>query len=88
MNFPWQSDGPGFTNHPRVDISTHRSRAKSTQRLGLLVFALGIVVGVLQLSPWFAIAGFAFWALSTLSAYGLRLQALEWEVELETEGER
>lgn len=86
MNLPWQSDGPGFTDHPRTDIATHRSIARGTKRIGWLVFALGVAAAYLHSAPWYAGGGFAVWMLSALSSFGLRLQALEWEYELDVEG--
>ena len=75
--------GPGFTDHPEVDIRAHRKSAQLQRVFGLLGFAIGVVhsltvggsTGVLAGVAW---AGWANWA-----ATDMEKQALDWELELE-----
>ncbi|WP_224332888.1 hypothetical protein [Haloprofundus halobius] len=76
------TDGPGHTDYPEVDIRTHRNIAKWNFRIGIAAGVAGLYYGSKTGETWTMFAGLAFAALSFWSATQLRLEALEWEVEL------
>lgn len=82
-------DSPGFSDHPEVDIKTHRSIAKTLRLIALGVFVAGLVGALTEGEGWpvlvfaLAVALLCLWA-----ADNLRLQALEWEIQLFKEGDR
>jgi len=84
------TDGPGHTNYPEADIATHRSIARTNRWIGY-------VGSVLLIAAWYigrrsdpvGVAGGVLFLLAVTQAasMALRLEALEWEVEL-LRGER
>jgi hypothetical protein len=77
------TDGPGHTDHPKVDIETHRSIARTLKWLGITgAIAAGIGANGDQT---LVVGGVALFAVGMLASLDLRLRALEWEVQLDDE---
>jgi len=83
-----RDDSPGFSDHPRVDIKTHRQLAKGVRIIAVLLFLTGSYLATKPgYSPELAItSGTAFAAIAYASANGLSVQALRWELQLGREG--
>jgi len=77
------ADSPGYTSKPRVDIRAHRSNARFGKWLsvGFVALAVYLVSGTNDLGAIGAVAAFA--ALLWVASLGLRVQALEWENQLQ-----
>lgn len=71
-----------YTDYPENDIRTHRSIAKWNRRLAYPIMAGGcFYYARYESEPWVLAIVFAVTALVLVSAYGMRIQALEWELE-------
>jgi len=79
-------DSPGFTDSPEADIQTHRWMATWGDRAGIVIFFLGVWAA--QRSPDVEAVGIlSLAALIYAGSNRLRQQALQWELQLEREGE-
>ena len=78
------TDGIAYSDQPRVDIRTHRSTARHLSRLAVLGFvgAFVAVAAVPGASLESALTLLVMAAVSQNASFGLRIEALEWELEL------
>lgn len=78
-------DSPGYSDHPDADIRAHRKNAKLVTWVGLVLFAISAYATVKVGEIGVLAMGLGILSLSLISSNDLRLQALEWEVQLERE---
>lgn len=79
------TDGPGYTDYPEVDIRAHRKNARFLRLIGvgmlIVLFSGGVIFQNLQS---LALAILVYLVCLQLSSEH-RLEALEWEIELQRE---
>lgn len=78
-------DTPGYSDYPEADIRAHRSNAKWARRLGMLIAAAGVLFGAKTGDASNVWMGLAWGLLGLWASANLRLQALEWEVKLQSD---
>ena len=79
-------DSPGFTDYPRYDIRGHRFIARWNRRTALVVFFGGLWYASTTSEPAVPAAfALALAASCYAASNGMRLEALEWELQLERE---
>ncbi len=78
------TDGPGHTDHPRVDIEAHRRNAKYIKYIGYCWLAIAVYAASSAQLVHIATA-FGIFVMAQLGSFGMRMQALEWEVQLDDE---
>lgn len=80
-----RDDSPGYTDHPEVDIQAHRSNARLTKWLGIATFVAGVLWYLQSDEIVGAALGVSILFVCFSLEMALRVQALEWEVQLERE---
>lgn len=75
-------DSPGYSDYPEVDIKAHRRNAVALRVFGLFSFIAGVGVTSTGGGEVYAIYGLVGALLCLWAGDNLRLQALEWEIEL------
>lgn len=84
----WPHDeSPGYTEYPEADIKAHRANAVQSRRFGLVLFIGAIIATSVTGDGNYFIAGVALAALCMWASASFRVQALEWEVQLERDNE-
>ena len=79
-------DSPGWTDYPRNDIRTHRFIARWNRRTAIVVFFGGLwYASTMSKAPSLAalVVALAAWLYAVSNR--VRLDALEWELQLEQE---
>lgn len=71
-----------FTEYPEADIRTHRWIAKWSGRLGVLVGIVGVGYGQYIDDTAYTTFAIAAAALIYTSALGVKVQAIEWQLEV------
>ena len=77
------TDGPGHSDYPRIDIKTHRSIARDLRWLGVIMAVIGVAAAVQTGDIQYGGVGVLLYFIASDASKGLRLEALEWELELE-----
>jgi len=72
-----------YTEYPEADISTHRWIAKWSGRLAFLVGIAGVGYGQYIDDTGYTTFAIAAAALIYASALGVKMQALEWQLEVD-----
>ena len=79
----WPTSGPGYTNHPKVDIRAHRKNAQFTRISGIIGALFMFLYAWLIGDPIWYVAGLAFGGWANWFATENERKALEWELQLE-----
>lgn len=81
-------DSPGYSDQPECDIRTHRSNARLYRWAGVAALLVCFVAAFQAADPIYLAYGLAAFAFAGVGELILRVQALEWELQLEREGDR